>query len=133
MLPTEEFLCLLQGLSYDSVGELCKFEKKLNLDRLDLDYATLQMGAAACVPIPLMVNILRDLKDGRWYVKRMSWKTIAKKETETGGKGKYCMFHWGKDSSFSGYAQDWKSNNELLGIKSGELVDEFACEIIKGF
>jgi hypothetical protein len=43
------------------------------------------------------------------------------------------MFHWGKGSSFSGYAQDWKSNNELLGLKSQELVDGFACQVIKCF
>jgi hypothetical protein len=133
MLPTEDFLNLVDNLSYNCPLELRRIQLKLNTRQPVLDYPTLKMGAAACVPIPLMLNLLRDLKDGKKKVDKMGWRTISKKEYEKGGKGKYCMFHWGRGSSFSGYEDDWKKNNELLGMKSQELVDDFACQVIKNF
>lgn len=134
MIPTEEFLALVENLSFDSPLELRQLEAKLKLARGELDYTSLQLGAAASVPIPLMVNLLRDLKDETKKIKGMRWKTISTKDYEgVGGKGKYFMFHWDKSASFSGYEQDWKRNNNMLGTKTQELVDDLACEVIKNF
>jgi hypothetical protein len=95
------------------------------LARGGLDYTSLQLGAAASVPIPLMVNLLGDLKDETKKIKGMRWKTISTKDYKgVGGKGKYFMFHWDKSASFSGYEQDWKRNNNMLGMKTQELVDD---------
>ena len=133
MLPTEQFLKLIENLSYDSNVKLRQVEIQLNQGKEAMDYGSMQMGASACVPIPLLVNILRDLKDQHGTVLRMGWKTIAKKDFEKRGVGKYCMFHWERGSSYSGYIEDWKCHNELLGLKSQELVDDFACQILKNF
>jgi hypothetical protein len=63
MLPTEQFLRLLiENLSYDSICELRKIEQKLNSERHNLDCTTLQIGAAARVPIPPMVNVFTRLE-----------------------------------------------------------------------
>ena len=43
------------------------------------------------------------------------------------------MFHWGRGSSYSGYETDWKHNNDILGMKSQQLVDHFACQVIQNF
>jgi hypothetical protein len=80
-----------------------------------------------------MWNLLRDLKDKKKKLNIMGWRTLSKKDYEKRGKGKYFMFHWERGSNFSGYEEDWKKNNDLLGTKSQELVDEFACKILKNF
>jgi hypothetical protein len=55
----------------------------------------------------------------------MGWKTIAKKDFEKRGVGKYCMFHRERGSergsSYGGYIEDWKCHNELLGGTSALL------------
>ena len=99
MLPPEQFLELIENLSYDCISQLQQVEIQLDEGKEGLDYGSMQMGASACVPIPLSVNILRDLKDQKGKVLRMGWKTIAKKEFEQPGVGKYCMYHWERGSS----------------------------------
>jgi hypothetical protein len=133
MLPTEEFLCLIESLSYDCNKQLRQIQIQLNNGRAVLDYSSLRMGAVACVPIPLMVNLLRDLKDQKRQYAKMEWKNISKKDYEKKGMGKYFMFHWGRGSSFTGYEVDWKVNNVFLGLKSQELVDDLACQVVKNF
>jgi hypothetical protein len=62
-----------------------------------LDCTTLQIGVATCVPIPLIVNILRDLKDGGKIIKRMQvGNRLRKRNSRKEGKESIACFIGGK-------------------------------------